>query len=349
MYANGVNFDCASKRELDAIKDLGGKDTAIRVIYANPCKSIRDLVAAAALGSPQTVVDSVEEVIKLDKVNYKGKTLIRLAVDDSQSLMPFSSKFGARACMIHTIAHVAAIHKIQISGFSFHVGSGGSSGKAYTDAIKQCRAYIPSLIGYGHRPDTIDIGGGFLACENDLKEKALCIREAIAGLNNSYIKVIAEPGRFFATNAFDFYVMVIGKKYSHNTGLYYYTIDDSIYGQFTNILFDHAKPIWRRVSTSPRPRVSGVLFGRTCDSVDVIAQSTDMEDLKIGDWLVFPNMGAYTRATASEFNGFPRPEVIVIDSDPKTHTMIKNDPKDVSYPSPVKSLLTASRVNPVKN
>jgi hypothetical protein len=50
-------------------------------------------------------------------------------------------------------------------------------------------------------------------------------------------------------------------------------------------------------------------------------------------------MGAYTRATASEFNGFPRPEVIVIDSDPKTHTMIKNDPKDVSYPSPVKSLL----------
>jgi hypothetical protein len=34
-----------------------------------------------------------------------------------------------------------------------------------------------------------------------------------------------------------------------------------------------------------------------------------MEDLEVGDWLYFPLMGAYTSATASEFNGFPKPEV----------------------------------------
>jgi hypothetical protein len=34
-----------------------------------------------------------------------------------------------------------------------------------------------------------------------------------------------------------------------------------------------------------------------------------MEELEVGDWLWFPNMGAYTRATASEFNGFPSPPV----------------------------------------
>ena len=37
-----------------------------------------------------------------------------------------------------------------------------------------------------------------------------------------------------------------------------------------------------------------------------------MEELFVGDWLRFPSMGAYTRATASEFNGFPTPEVVVI-------------------------------------
>ena len=34
-----------------------------------------------------------------------------------------------------------------------------------------------------------------------------------------------------------------------------------------------------------------------------------MEELEVGDWLYFPSMGAYTRATASEFNGFPTPAV----------------------------------------
>jgi hypothetical protein len=38
-----------------------------------------------------------------------------------------------------------------------------------------------------------------------------------------------------------------------------------------------------------------------------------MEELFVGDWLRFPSMGAYTRATASEFNGFPRPEVITVE------------------------------------
>ena len=36
-----------------------------------------------------------------------------------------------------------------------------------------------------------------------------------------------------------------------------------------------------------------------------------MEELEVGDWLWFPAMGAYTRATASEFNGFPVPPVFV--------------------------------------
>jgi hypothetical protein len=39
-----------------------------------------------------------------------------------------------------------------------------------------------------------------------------------------------------------------------------------------------------------------------------------MEELEVGDWLWFPAMGAYTRATASEFNGFPVPPIFV-DSD----------------------------------
>jgi hypothetical protein len=60
------------------------------------------------------------------------------------------------------------------------------------------------------------------------------------------------------------------------------------------------------MNEAERKKSDGILFGRTCDSLDVIATGY-MEELEVGDWLYFPLMGAYTSATASEFNGFPKP------------------------------------------
>ena len=37
-----------------------------------------------------------------------------------------------------------------------------------------------------------------------------------------------------------------------------------------------------------------------------------MEELNVGDWLWFPQMGSYTNATANEFNGFPKPNTLTI-------------------------------------
>ena len=81
------------------------------------------------------------------------------------------------------------------------------------------------------------------------------------------------------------------------------------------------KPVWVRIpvsyekrDASARKRVKGTLYGRTCDSLDMIADSDNMEDLEVGDWLWFPNMGAYSSVTASEFNGFPKPPQHGMDS-----------------------------------
>lgn len=339
LYDQGLQFDCASEREILEVAKFAKEMTKSTIIYANPCKSDKDLEAASEVGAPTTIVDSVEEVFKLKDCGYKGAVLIRLAVDDSKSLMPFSSKFGAKPGIVESIARAGRLYSIQIKGFSFHIGSGGRSSTAYTDAITMCKNLIPQLRMYGHRPTHIDIGGGFLPEVDDFVKKASTINKSIINLDKDYLQVIAEPGRFFATNSFDFYVKVIGKKYSVDKKEFYYTIDDSLYGQFSSILFDHAKPLWVRVSDDPVPRrrVKGTLFGRTCDSLDVIAKAGDMEELDLGDWLCFPNMGAYTRATASEFNGFPRPNVIVTDS---TEADLTKGPTQVSYPAPVRPLLS---------
>ena len=51
----------------------------------------------------------------------------------------------------------------------------------------------------------------------------------------------------------------------------------------------------------------GTFFGPTCDSMDVVAKEQRMEELFVGDWLAFSQMGAYTNAAATTFNGMPKP------------------------------------------
>jgi ornithine decarboxylase len=323
LYDAGVNFDCASERELLAVKELARGTLPDRVLYANPTKSQRDLAAAAEMGGPTTVVDSVEELEKLK--DYKGGALVRIAVDDTASAMPFSTKFGCSVEDVPRIGDAAKALRIPLHGVSFHVGSGCADGGAYVGAVRAAYQSILNLRRAGHGGAAVlNLGGGYLPDEVDFRRKAMAIRGVKMEIDAAEadrrggpipapgIRWVAEPGRFFATGAFDFFVQVIGKKGGPKG--WKYTIDDSLYGQFSSILFDYATPTWWRVPMAKKEKgratAPGVLFGRTCDSVDVIARAEAMEELEVGDWLWFPNMGAYTRATASEFNGFPRPPAI---------------------------------------
>lgn len=61
---------------------------------------------------------------------------------------------------------------------------------------------------------------------------------------------------------------------------------------------------------------SSSIWGPTCDGLDQVIENILLPELKLGDWLIFENMGAYTLPVASPFNGFPIPKVhIVADED----------------------------------
>jgi ornithine decarboxylase len=59
-----------------------------------------------------------------------------------------------------------------------------------------------------------------------------------------------------------------------------------------------------------------VLAGPTCDSIDVIAENLMLPKLEVGDLIVGRAMGAYTWASASEFNFFPRATVVSVNMTP---------------------------------
>ena len=313
-----LGFDCASLRE---IQDALAHVPPSRVLYAQPCKQPEDITVASNLGVRTTVVDSVEEVEKLAEWKGEGhEILLRMLVEDKGSKQPFGKKFGAPLAWVPRIAEAARYHGLSLTGFSFHVGSECQDPAQYEKAIDECRKASELVKPHGFDTQTIDIGGGFLADEQSFVAVAKVIQESIKkGDNNTHW--IAEPGRFLASPTHTLYTKVIGKKPvypppedEYTQAKWRITIDESVYGAFSNIPFDGQRPVLERVPSVHRRGVvkerPTLVFGRTCDSGDLISESMRLPEVGVGEWLFARNMGAYTTVTASEFNGFPKPRCV---------------------------------------
>jgi ornithine decarboxylase len=308
-----MGFDCASLREIHDVLPL---TTPTSIIYAQPCKKREDIVLAQKLGIPVTVVDSVEEVEKLE--GWEGEVLVRLLVSDKGSKQPFGKKFGAPLAWLPRIYDAAKATKLNMTGFSFHVGSECQEPTQYAQAIADCRKAQESAKQYGFHTSMVDIGGGFLSEETPFVAVADQIRVAQQEhFPDPAIRWIAEPGRFLAAPTHTLYTTVIGKKpvwpepQNDKEPAWRITIDESVYGSFSNIPFDHQKPVLERlrVPKSIEKKRPTIVFGRTCDSGDYLGD-VPLYDVEEGDVIKITNMGAYTTVTASEFNGFPKPKAI---------------------------------------
>ena len=307
LQKEGVNFDCASLSEMKLALGTGVRSQDI--VYANPSKGTQDIVAAQQLGVSTTVVDSPEEVVKLRDNCWKGSAIIRLMVPDTGSAQPFSKKFGAPFSWIPEILTTLKETAIPLAGWSFHVGSMCKEAKQFAKAIELCATahslVQPSQIRHGQL--TIDIGGGFLPDRDAFATAAAEIRSR-QHLFPARTTWIGEPGRFMASPVVTLEVPVIATKKGLQEDSFRYTLDESVYGAFSNIPFDGQKPTFDLVSGEPRRLVKATLFGRTCDSADCIAEDISIPELRVGDVLRVSNMGAYTMVSGSEFNGFKAPK-----------------------------------------
>ena len=89
-------------------------------------------------------------------------------------------------------------------------------------------------------------------------------------------------------------------------------INDGVYGSFNCLLYDHATvdvEILDKEELGDNQTAVRSVWGPTCDGLDCVLPEVELPDLEIGTWLYFRNMGAYTLAAGSSFNGMPRPGV----------------------------------------
>lgn len=337
----GTGFDCASLAEINAVLSHGVAPTD--VIYANPCKQPSHIAFAASHGVDTMTFDSTDELTKIHAINPRAKLVLRLYVDDTKAICRLGTKFGA---MVHDVPAILAHAKhlaLDVVGVSFHVGSGCFSVSAYSDAVLRARAAFDIGASLGFRFDLLDIGGGFPGTDGGPISFQECAAELKTSLAQHFpaasgVRIISEPGRFFAASTHTLAVNVIGRKVaptfdvgpaaavaaatpavgdsSSSAPNFMYFVNDGLYGSFNCVVYDHPtiRPVVVSDSATDADLHTASIWGPTCDGMDCIMKEVKMPLMDIGQWICFPSMGAYTCAAGSDFNGFAPPQKIYFDS-----------------------------------
>jgi ornithine decarboxylase len=309
LVQEGTGFEIASTEELDQLLALGVP--AAEVFYSNPVKSRASIAYAAAKGVEWFVVDSVDEVRRVFEIKRDAKQYLRIATPNIGSDWPLSGKFGAGAGDTREIIASAAKMGADLAGVTFHVGSQCRNPANWRVGIEKDRGVFDAMLKAGLKPRLLDIGGGFPVRHvkpiPSIEKIAEVVNHALRDVPQT-VRVMAEPGRYFVSDAGFFVCRVVGT--ATRSGKRWMYWDAGVFGG----VIETTEGLRYDVLTDRTGKlVPWNIAGPTCDSVDVCMRDELFpEDLQEGDFIYIANAGAYTTAYASNFNGFPLPDVRVI-------------------------------------
>ncbi|KAI1171229.1 ornithine decarboxylase [Nemania sp. FL0916] len=337
----GTGFDCASKAEIEQVLSMG-VDPA-RIIYAQPCKTNSYVRYVANQGVKQMTFDNADELRKIAKLYPGAELFLRILTDDSSSLCRLSLKFGASLDATDDLLRLAKELGLNVVGVSFHVGSGASDPMAFLKAVQDADVVFKQAYAHGFDMKTLDVGGGFSG--DSFEMMAHVLREALDQYFPPHINIIAEPGRYYVSSAFTIACNIIARRTIENPATgetsYMVYINDGLYGNFSSIMFDHQQPVAKILRTGMRTYYDNALaesvadgvcvgaeysiWGPTCDGIDRITESIRFaHELDVGDWFYFEDMGAYTKCSATKFNGFSDAhDVIYVCSEPGARALLR--------------------------
>ncbi|KPW02487.1 type III PLP-dependent enzyme [Pseudoalteromonas sp. P1-11] len=311
LLDEGASFDLATSGEVDLVASQGVPSE--RTIHTHPIKRDSDIRDALAYGCTVFVVDNINELEKFIAYKDQAEILVRLSFRNKDAFADLSKKFGCSPEAAIDIISLAQQLGIRIKGLSFHVGSQSPNPTKYVEAINASAKVVKQVAELGLPAlSTLDIGGGFPVpySADVLPIDVFCapINIALAQLPET-MQIIAEPGRFIVASSVTSVASIMGQ--ATREGKTWYYLDDGVYGSFSGLMFDEAAyPI--DSAKQDGERFESVLAGPTCDSIDVISDSIMLPKLNNGDLIISRMMGAYTLATATDFNFFKRAEVVVL-------------------------------------
>ena len=321
LYKAGASFDVASMPEFmivhEYIKNMPNKKRLAwiwdKIIYANPIKPIETLKELDQY-RPLVTFDNLEEIHKIKKHAPHAGLCLRIRVPNTGAVVELSSKFGASPGEAVDLILEAVRQGLGVEGLSFHVGSQTTNFENYVQAINLAADIFKEAKERGYdKMNLLDIGGGFPApYDASVKPFQLLAKTINAELERLFpdpkIEILAEPGRFMIATAGTSVVRINGKTVRDGKTCYY--VNDGAYHSYSGIIFDHQHCNMFSFRKGKKTENCAV-FGPTCDALDVISTAMPLPtDLQLGELMYSTNMGAYSHASSTWFNGFPPAKVV---------------------------------------
>ncbi len=319
LYKAGSSFDVASFPEFMLVYELIRRRSARerqdfvwdKIVYANPVKA-KETLEELNKYKPLVTFDNRVEIDKIAEHAPSAGLLVRIRVPNTGSMVELSSKFGSEPGETVALIEAARDAGLVVEGLSFHVGSQCTNFENFVQALNMSAAVMAEATSRGFDLKILDIGGGFPVRYNrhvaPFSSLARRINTEVERLFPKEMEIIAEPGRFFVATAVTSIATVIGKAVRDGRTCYY--IDDSVYHTFSGIIFDHCPYHFKSLRKGPTEVCA--VFGQTCDGLDTISQSEALPELQLDDLVYSEDIGAYSNASATWFNGFPPAKVVHI-------------------------------------
>jgi ornithine decarboxylase len=318
LFKEGSSFDVASYNEFmqvyQYIKHFDKKDKKHfvwdKIIFSNTIKD-KATLSKIKQYKPLMTYDNSDELTKIKNHCETAGLIVRLKVPDTGSQVEMSSKFGAEPADAQKLIQQAFDIGLNVEGISFHVGSQCTNFDNFTAALAVTSEIFNDARKKGFGLNLVDIGGGFpVPYDPQVPEFTI-----LASLLNSEFKrlfpddieILSEPGRFIVATAATLVSEIIGK--ARRDGKVFYHINDGVYHTFSGVVYDHWIPNFRALKEGDQEICAVV--GPTCDSFDKITLSADLPaNLEVGDYLLTENIGAYSTASSTKFNGFDGAKII---------------------------------------
>jgi diaminopimelate decarboxylase len=327
----GLGLDVVSAGELDlALRSDFPPD---RIHFLGNNKSREDVEAAYRAGAT-IVIDGSHEFELLNAVVPEGKrTPVMLRISpgvkpdtlDHISTGQLDSKFGfsiesgaARKAVEDALRHP----RLDVVGLHSHIGSQIFALGAYEKAMEIMLDLLVELRDeLKFEPRKLGAGGG-LGIAYTHKDDPPTPRDFVETVRHALesgcaargLKVpelVVEPGRSIAGPA-GVALYTVGSIKDIPGVRRYVAVDGGMGDNIRPKLYGARYEAVLASAPDRAPDGKVTIAGKYCESTDILITDIEMPELKSGDILCVPAAGAYCLAMASNYNGMPRPEVLMV-------------------------------------
>ena len=319
----GLLLDVATGGELFAALHAGVPGERC-VLHGNN-KSVEELRAAITARVQHIVVDSFDELDRIEKLHSEGMPAPRVQLritpgvhvdtHDYVATGQDDSKFGFNlnnGDAMRAIQRAQASAAVELVGIHCHIGSNVLSVANFADAC----AVMVNLFLSVDLPE-LTLGGGLgVAYTNgetapSMSEWADVLKRATSAIP-AQRKVFVEPGRSIVATA-GLTVYEVGTVKSIEGIRTYISVDGGMSDNPRPMMYGSAYEAFDPARTSADRTERVRIVGKHCESGDIVINDALVApNVQPGDLLVTPVTGAYGHSMASNYNKVPRPAVAFV-------------------------------------